>query len=148
MKSRLRIGTWSTRSAWLTLSLGFMITLGACQDAVAPLKPTEALSVPLRLTKSFVGSRKIANQYIVVLKDGVSGSAVRGQAKRLLQSPDQEQGFVYTSGLKGFSAHMTAAEAAVLANDPSVKYVEQDQMVEVTDVEPAAPSWGLDLIDQ
>ena len=123
MKSRLRIGTWSTRSAWLTLSLGFMITLGACQDAVAPLKPTEAPSSALRLTKSFVGSRKIANQYIVVLKDGVSASEVRGQAKRLLQSPDQEQGYVYTSGLKGFSAHMSAAEAAVLANDPSVKYV-------------------------
>jgi subtilisin family serine protease len=149
MESLNRIARiWSVRSGWLKLSIGFAFVLGACSDAVAPLKPTEVESLDLRLTKNFIGKKLIPDQYIVVLKNGVAASEVRGHAKRLLQSPDQETGFVYTSAIKGFSAHMSAAQAAKLANDPNVAYVEQDQMVQISDTEASPPSWGLDRVDQ
>src|SRR4029079_11578022 len=123
-------------------------TLAACSDAIAPLKPTEVQSPELRDARLFSGKKLIPNQYIVVLKSGVAASEVRGHAKRLLQSPDQETGFVYTSAIKGFSAHMTAAQAAKLADDPNVAYVEQDQLVEISGTEASPPSWGLDRVDQ
>ena len=54
---------------------------------------------------------------------------------------------MYTSALKGFSAHMTAAQAVLVAADPNVAYVEQDQLAEITDTQSGA-TWGLDRIDQ
>jgi subtilisin family serine protease len=49
--------------------------------------------------------------------------------------------------MKGFLAHMSSVEAASIANDPSVAYVEQDRVMQASDVESGAP-WGLDRIDQ
>lgn len=148
MESLNRIARiWSVRSGWLALSIGVAFTFGACQDAVAPLKPTDVESVPVRLTRNALGRKPIANQFIVVLKNNVSASAVGGHVKRLLHSPDQVAGHVYTSALKGFSAHMTAAQALIVAADPNVAYVEQDQVAQMSDTQLSA-TWGLDRIDQ
>jgi len=134
MKSLNRIArTWSIRSGWTVVSVVIAFTLAACSDAVAPLNPTEVQSPDLRLARAFSGKKLIPNQYIVVLKSGVAASEVRGHARRLLQSPDQETGFIYTSAIKGFSARMTAAQAAKLANDPNGSYVEQDLFVDQGD---------------
>ncbi|MFF5295645.1 S8 family peptidase [Paractinoplanes globisporus] len=79
----------------------------------------------------------IANSYIVVLRPGESGVG-------LLQRYGGQLVDTYTS-VHGFHATMTAQQAAHLAADSSVKYVEQDATVAAAD-DPAP--WGLDRIDQ
>ena len=51
------------------------------------------------------------------------------------------------SALNGYAAKLTATEAKGLAADPSVAYVEQDQVVHADATQSSAP-WGLDRIDQ
>lgn len=148
MESLNRIARiWSVRSAWTALSIGIAFTFAACSDAVAPVKQTDVESVPVRLTRNALGRKPIADQYIVVLKSGVAASAVGGHVKRLLKSSDQVLGHVYTSAIKGFSAHMTAAQAVLVAADPSVAYVEQDQVAQMSETQTSA-TWGLDRVDQ
>jgi len=89
------------------------------------------------------GGSKIADEYIVVFKDDVVD--VAGKANGLLKNGQGLLHRTYGKALKGFSAHMTAAQAAAVAADPSVKYVEQDQEMNMTET---AASWGLDRIDQ
>lgn len=45
-------------------------------------------------------------------------------------------------------ASMSESEAARLAADPSVAYVEQNQIVDIEATQDDPPSWGLDRIDQ
>jgi serine protease len=56
-------------------------------------------------------------------------------------------GFVYEHGLRGFSVRMPEARARALAQDPRVRYVEEDGVVEAAAVQNNAP-WGLDRVDQ
>ncbi|HMA21100.1 MAG TPA: S8 family serine peptidase, partial [Gemmatimonadaceae bacterium] len=72
---------------------------------------------------------------------------VAGTAANLLKSGNGSLHRTYSSAIKGFSAHMSAAQAASIATSPSVAYVEQDQEVTMTDTETNA-TWGLDRIDQ
>src|SRR5699024_8941614 len=73
-------------------------------------------------------------------------SDVPGKAKGLLKNGILRH--TYGKALKGFAAHMTAAEAAQVAADPSVAYVEQDHEVSVSDVTQSYATWGLDRVDQ
>jgi subtilisin family serine protease len=54
----------------------------------------------------------------------------------------------YDSAVHGFAARMTPGQAARMAADPAVKYVQQDGRVALTGAQVPAPSWGLDRIDQ
>ncbi|HUQ18746.1 MAG TPA: S8 family serine peptidase [Gemmatimonadaceae bacterium] len=141
---------WSVRSGLVAVTLGLTLTVGACSDAVAPIRPTETPISSPNLSVS-TGKKLIPNQYIVVFKSGaVAPTGVRTKAKTMIAQMDGGEiglGFVYGSGMKGFSARMTAQQAARLANDPSVAYVEQDQLSSVADVQSGA-TWGLDRIDQ
>jgi len=91
--------------------------------------------------------KRIANQYIVVLKDDVAD--VDGEAVRLSREfgGDRNGGHTYQSALKGFSVHMPEAQAAKLANDPRVAFVEEDGVVSLVTTQTNA-TWGLDRIDQ
>jgi subtilisin family serine protease len=116
----------------------------------------------------------IPDQYIVVLKgapaaqlaaadraavaatvDGPShrpGAAPRGPADpglvdRLAAAHGAEVVRRFDAALRGFSARMTAEDAAALAADPAVAYVEQDVVVHGDAVQTNA-GWGLDRIDQ
>lgn len=89
--------------------------------------------------------RKIANQYIVVLKDDVND--VDGEAHRLSRDFIGDRGHTYKHALKGFSVRMSEERAAKLANDPRVEYVEEDGVVKLVATQLNAP-WGLDRIDQ
>ncbi|HVD62215.1 MAG TPA: S8 family serine peptidase [Gemmatimonadaceae bacterium] len=141
---------WSVRSG-LVVTLGLTLTLGACKDTSAPLRPSDTpLSSPnLPVT---TGKQLIPNQYIVVFKnDAVAPAGVHNKAKSMIAQMDGGEiglGFVYSGGgLKGFSAHMTAEQADRIATDPNVAYVEQDQMASLSDVQTGA-TWGLDRLDQ
>jgi len=91
--------------------------------------------------------KKIANQYIVVLKDNVSD--VDGEAFRLASEfgGDRNGGFTYNRAIKGFSVRMNEQQALRLADDPRVAFVEEDGVVSIGTTQTGA-TWGLDRIDQ
>ncbi len=93
----------------------------------------------------------IDGSYLVVLADGpgtqsadASLAAVTEQATTV----GGTVGHVYESALVGFSVEGISADAAAaLADDPSVAYVEQDQVFTVS-AEQTNATWGLDRVDQ
>ncbi len=91
--------------------------------------------------------KRIANQYIVVLKDDVAD--VDSEAIRLAREfgGDRSGGHTYRHALKGFSVRMPEQQAARLANDPRVAFVEEDGVVSLVTTQTGA-TWGLDRIDQ
>ena len=91
--------------------------------------------------------KKIANQYIVVLKDTVGD--VDAEAVRLSRdySGDRGGGHTYRRAIKGFSVRMTEPQATRLANDTRVAFVEEDGIVSIDTTQTGA-TWGLDRIDQ
>jgi serine protease len=125
---------------WLAVLGSLTVVLSACSDAVAPATPGTVEALQPVFDR---GGSKIADEYIVVLKDDVVD--VTGKANGLLKNGQGQLNRTYSAALKGFSAHMSAAQAAAVAADPSVAYVEQDQEMSVAET---AASWGLDRIDQ
>jgi len=91
--------------------------------------------------------KRIANQYIVVLKDDVSD--VDAEALRLARDfgGDRNEGHTYHQAIKGFSVRMSEQQDTRLANDPRVDYVEEDGVVSIVTTQTGA-TWGLDRIDQ
>lgn len=91
--------------------------------------------------------KRIANQYIVVLNDNVGD--VDGEAVRLSRDfgGDRNGGHTYNRALKGFSVRMSEQQAARLADDPRVAFVEEDAVVSLGTTQTGA-TWGLDRIDQ
>ena len=91
--------------------------------------------------------KKIANQYIVVLKDDVAD--VDGEAHRLSRDfgGDRNNGQTYHRALKGFSVRMNEQQAQRLADDPRVAFVEEDGVISL-DATQTGATWGLDRIDQ
>lgn len=83
---------------------------------------------------------------IVVLKDSVSGAGSVAAAHA--RTPEVQQGRVYASALKGFSASVTGAGLAGLLADPRVAYVERDGPVTAFGTTQSPATWGLDRIDQ
>jgi len=94
-----------------------------------------------------IPEKRIANQYIVVLKDDVTD--VDAEALRLARDfgGDRNEGHTYHKAIKGFSVRMSEQQAARLANDPRVDYVEEDGVVSLVTTQTGA-TWGLDRIDQ
>src|SRR5438552_7309930 len=88
---------------------------------------------------------KIPSQYIVVLEDRYAD--VDGIADDLSVKHNGKLKHLYKAALKGFSAELSDADAAALANDPRVKYVEEDSVVTIDTTQTGA-TWGLDRIDQ
>nr|WP_232328096.1 S8 family serine peptidase [Kibdelosporangium sp. MJ126-NF4] len=52
------------------------------------------------------------------------------------------------NALNGFAARMNATQAAKIAADPAVSYVQQNGRVTIQDSQPSPPSWGIDRVDQ
>ncbi|MET9631623.1 S8 family serine peptidase [Lentzea sp. NPDC006480] len=86
----------------------------------------------------------IADQYVVVLRNGVAATSSASLAK-------QYKGNVTASwqhALQGFAVKANATDAKALSRDPRVAAVYQDQVVKADSVQVNPPSWGLDRIDQ
>ncbi|MFG1953849.1 proprotein convertase P-domain-containing protein [Micromonospora sp. NPDC048830] len=94
------------------------------------------------------GPTAVTDSYIVVLDDGVAGSAVAANARTLVGRHGGTVERTYQNALRGFEARMSAAQARRLAADPSVKYVQQNHTVTLAGTQSPTPSWGLDRIDQ
>ncbi|HYU27244.1 MAG TPA: S8 family serine peptidase, partial [Thermoanaerobaculia bacterium] len=95
--------------------------------------------------KSIKKAKKpIPNSYIVVFESRVDD--VGGIVNELSAKHGAKTKHVYDA-LKGFAAEMSQAAANAIANDPRVKYVEEDGEVHI-DTTQSGATWGLDRIDQ
>ncbi|PYQ50379.1 MAG: peptidase S8, partial [Acidobacteria bacterium] len=94
--------------------------------------------------KIIKAKKKIPNAYIVVLEDRVDVDAAAADLAGLSRGQLKH---VYKSALKGFALDVSDAEAAAIAQDPRVKYVEEDSEVTLETTQSGA-TWGLDRIDQ
>ncbi len=119
------------------------LSLAACAEPVSAPQSMAATGSEVVYSRS--GNAPIKDEYIVVFNDNVND--VPGKALGLLKNGQGQLRRSYSAALKGFSAQMTAAKAAEIASDPSVAYVEQDQVMEITGSQSGA-TWGLDRIDQ
>jgi len=89
--------------------------------------------------------KRIPDQYIVVLEDRVVD--VESIADELVTKSRGRKDHVYKHALKGFSARLSEKAALALAEDPRVKYVQEDGVVTISATQTNA-TWGLDRIDQ
>ena len=90
--------------------------------------------------------KRIRDQYIVVLKDDADPDT---ESIRLARDfgGDRGGGHTYRRAIKGFSVRMNEAQAARMADDPQVEFVEEDGEVTASTTQTGA-TWGLDRIDQ
>ncbi|MBC8088572.1 MAG: S8 family serine peptidase [Phycisphaerae bacterium] len=111
--------------------------LASCKDSPsAPEIQPRANIVPSSQTSS----------YIVVLKPGASALA---PAMRNMMSAVSTVDYTYSDAINGYAAHMTAATAASLQNNPAVLLVELDAPVSINGGGVQSPAtWGLDRLDQ
>ena len=121
--------------------------------ALGALSSTSFAAAPARLIQAQDQRKAIADQYIVVLKDGPSINA-GSVAQSLGVSPK----FTYSAAINGFAARLTPRQLKQLQQHPQVDYIEQDAIIAPeaapteNEIAPAqtTPSglWGLDRIDQ
>jgi subtilisin family serine protease len=91
----------------------------------------------------------IAGSYIVVLAPGTKQEDTSRIANDLVTKYGGTIRFIYDAGGLGFSVDTTASGASLIAGDPQVDYVAQDQVVTLDYfVQPGPPSWGIDRIDE
>ncbi|XP_072177809.1 aqualysin-1-like [Diadema setosum] len=114
----------------LVLSVTFCATTLAARPYRAPLYRTK---------------EAIKNQYIVVLKDGVS----RPDVLQTLRTETRAKGIQfnnpikeYRSVLNGFAISLTQEAVSLVRSLPGVSYVEEDGMAHASEI------WGLDRINQ
>jgi subtilisin family serine protease len=119
------------------------------QETQRPLTPP---------TKFVKGQFAIPNKYVVVLNDDVAAdkltvatrrAKVKAIADTLGRAYGGKVGFIYETALKGFSIELPNEAAAIaLSQNPQVKFVEEDVLLQISTVQSNPPSWGLDRIDQ
>jgi subtilisin family serine protease len=90
--------------------------------------------------------KAIKGQYIVVLKNDADPDATSMRLSREFGG-DRSNGFTFRSAIKGFSVRMNENQAAKMAEDPQVEFVEEDSVVTADTTQPGA-TWGIDRIDQ
>lgn len=88
----------------------------------------------------------IKDQYMVVLKNGADPDASSMRLSREFGG-DRTNGFTFRSAIKGFSVRMNENQAAKMAEDPQVEFVEEDSVV-TADATQTGATWGIDRIDQ
>jgi subtilisin family serine protease len=115
------------------------LTLAACGGGLDMAPESEELGQSQAPLLQAAPGLAIADEYIVVFKDGVAPQAL---AAELSVSPRHTYSII-----NGFAATLNASQLAALRNNPRVAYVEQDAIVERKSTQTSAP-WGLDRIDQ
>lgn len=128
--------------------LGALLPAAMLLAAGLQFTASPAHSAPLADLRLAPEATAVPNSWIVVLKDGsTTKAATPATARNLAAEYDGILGRVYSSALKGFSATLTKSEAAELARDPKVAYVQQNQVLRINDTQSNA-TWGIDRVDQ
>jgi subtilisin family serine protease len=90
--------------------------------------------------------KAVKDQYIVVLRDDVDPGVDSNRLSHEFGG-DRAGGFTYRKAINGFSVRLNEAQAARMAEDPRVEFVEEDSEV-TTEATQTSADWGLDRIDQ
>ena len=115
-----------------------------------------AAAVPSSAGEIRAAQDPVPGSYIVVLKSDTARSTTERSSQRPLvaavaQDLSRAHGGavrdVFQYAIKGFAAQLTGDQAAALANDPRVDYVEADQVFHTLATQTPA-TWGLDRVDQ
>jgi aqualysin 1 len=100
------------------------------------------------------GPNRIANRYIVVLDQDPAGTAgdfgtTAAEADEVVarRTRGGRVRHVYAHAISGFSAEMDEDDALALSQDPKVRFVEEDSVMEASVTQTNA-TWGLDRIDE
>lgn len=119
--------------------------LAAAALTGAMAQPATAVQPTLAPLATADGPSAIEGSYIVMLEDRVSTSSAADASQRASASGAEiDREF---TDLKGYAARMDAATLNKVRQDPSVAYVEQDQVVHASATQTNA-TWGLDRVDQ
>ncbi len=124
-----------------------LFALNACAD---PASPTAAAPNDAALDVQAPGldvqesGTPIEGSYIVVLRSAPGLTRAAEVARGLGVATLRHE---YNRALNGFAADLSDAEAARIARDPRVAFVEQDQIMSINTTQSGA-TWGLDRIDQ
>ncbi len=123
------------------IALGLAVfLLAGCSDA-----PTSSLTPAASPSLNVATGASIAGRYIVVFKSEVDD--VDGEASQLSARYGAAIRHTYKSALKGMAIELSDAKVAALRAEPSVAYVEQDQVMSINLTQSSA-TWGIDRIDQ
>lgn len=105
------------------------------EDQLAPVY--KANNVPADLQDS----------YIVVFKDDVAEAEIDGESEKMCGNAKAKKERTFKHAVKGFSGRLTAAAIEEFRRNPKVKYIEQNQVVQIVATQ-SNPTWGLNRIDQ
>jgi aqualysin 1 len=128
-----------------------LLFLTACVDSaqrvVAPNDATlaQGSEAPLMQVQETAGAI-VPGSYIVVLREAPGLTRAATVAAGLGVAAEQLR-YEYNSALNGFAADLSPEQAARIARDPRVAFVEQDRVVTLSATQSPA-TWGLDRIDQ
>ncbi|MEW2218691.1 S8 family peptidase [Streptomyces sp. NPDC006990] len=93
-------------------------------------------------------AQAVKGSYIVTMKkSAVRTTAAAAKGRSVISEHGGKVRRTFTKALNGYSAKMSASEAAELAADPAVDKVYANQKHTVTGEQANPPSWGLDRID-
>ncbi|WP_329790081.1 S8 family peptidase [Lentzea sp. DG1S-22] len=124
----------------MTRKIRFLAGAGVASLALSVLMVPSASAAEGEVL-SLDAPEKISGSFIVKLKEGKGNS--HALASRFGAKVERD----YTS-FGGFNVKLTEKQAKRLAADPSVEFVEADQVVRTQATQTNPPSWGLDRIDQ
>ncbi|GGY62584.1 S8 family serine peptidase [Streptomyces omiyaensis] len=102
--------------------------------------------------------RALPGRYVVALEGrATAGTATAARAAAHARVADEASALtgrgggtvrsVFSSALRGFSLTATPEEAARIAAQPGVRYVQADLVAQAVGTQPNPPSWGLDRVD-
>ena len=137
-------------SPWLLALIVLQaIIFAGCSKSPSQLTGPDRTAVrasgPARLFTHPAGPNTVPGAYIVVLKDAVAD--VDGEVNQIGQNLGFKADYTYKYTIKGFAAKLTPAALQALRNNPSVDYIDQDQIAHAVTIQ-ANATWGLDRIDQ
>lgn len=125
------------------------ITSVATAALVGGFTALPAQAAPATGTVLAAGSpTAVKDSYIITLKKTAGFKASSSEGKGLISEYGGTVKKTFTAALNGYTATLSAQEAARLAADPAVATVEQNQTVHLTDTTQTSAPWGLDRIDQ
>ncbi len=124
----------------MTRKIRFLAGAGAATLAMSVLMIPSASAAEGQILEAGA-AEKVAGSFIVKLKEGKASA--HSLASRFGAKVERNY-----SNFGGFNVKLSEKQARILAADPSVEYVEQDQVFHVQATQTNPPSWGLDRIDQ
>ena len=132
---------------WAAAGIALLaILMVSCSDQSRINNTNQAQSSLAPLFKGAPGSQSIEGSYIIVMRESVAD--VDAAVDQIVLKFGFKSDYRFRNAIKGFAGKLSSSQVDELRKDPSVAYIEQDQVAHIITTQPNPPSWGLDRIDQ